>query len=373
MWKSFRWILFAIILLALATLACLGSGGDEEAATETPAAGEQEADAPASDTTGSQEVEEPAEEQATEPPEEPAAEPTLDVTSFALPDDVTSYRIQMTLTAVGKDAAGADKTASMSMAGAYQADPPANSIVVSTEGMVGSGEMTVAQIGDASYFVMEGSCMSGTGQESASGLAGLNEQLSAENLLGQLSGVDLVDRNVEINGVSTDQYHFDATSIQEASSGMENVEGDIYVSDDGYTIRVVFSGTSTDAEAQFGDIVDAAVTYQLDYFDINEPVEITVPEGCAEAAAPPYPVPDDAFEMASFGTMVTFKSMMPLADLVTFYKDEMDALGYTLGTEFNTDTNIYMTFTSGEEEISISAGEDTDSGGWSVTILGPEP
>jgi hypothetical protein len=117
-----------------------------------------------------------------------------------------------------------------------------------------------------------------------------------------------------------------------------------------------------------GDTTGGHVVYQIDYSDFNQPIEITVPEGCSDAEDSEFPLLDDATQINSFGDVLTYNTNTAFEDVISFYKTEMAAAGYSLESEFAQAPTGLLTFNRDGEEVTVSVVDNPASDGLTVVI-----
>jgi len=70
------------------------------------------------------------------------------------------------------------------------------------------------------------------------------------------------------------------------------------------------------------------VEWEYEVSDVNVPISIEPPAGCADAGSE-FPIMPDATSMNTFGGMVSYQSASTFDDVVAFYQDQMAAEGWT--------------------------------------------
>jgi len=394
--KQTRWILTFILVLALSTLACQTLFGDDESETEVDQAtidqlvesqlpedivddfdaidAADEGDQPATEPEQEMpEDEQESEASADEEDGEDEASSDDQDNFFAAPKEADSYRIAFSMEIAVGEGEDATPVLSISGEGTVTKDPPASSLTFQLLGVEGADaftDMTMVQIEDATYFTLPtGDCFSG--------LFGLDDIPFDDIIQGSdfaegISDATLVERNVEINGINTDHYSFDPSDVGDSSlfdDSIQNFEGHLYVSDDGHLVRVAFSGDGGVDLSGLVPIEGGRVSYQLDYFDINEPIEVSVPEGCSEAGATDLPVVSDAIDLSAFGGITSYSSNLSFDEVVDFYHTEMAAAGWTVDQEFTIGTANNLTFSLDDAIVLVTIEEDSGTGQITVLII----
>lgn len=138
----------------------------------------------------------------------------------------------------------------------------------------------------------------------------------------------------DVDGVATIYYRCEPKEMTNWFSADEDVTveqayADYYVSKDlGIAVKSVIFWE--------GQKADQPASYRLETLitDINEPVTITAPEGVAAPGVPAdIAIPLDAVDKSSFGTMVSFTVNHPVADVITWYEDQMPSNDWELDAD----------------------------------------
>jgi hypothetical protein len=256
--------------------------------------------------------------------------------------------------------------------GAVSNDPPASSFdfqVLGVEGVDALTNMSMVRIEDSTYIVSPiGGCVSGQfGQD----LFEFDEFTDGGNFVGGVSDARLVERNVDINGVNTDHYSFSQEDLDGSGAineSIENFQGDLFLSDEGYLVRIAISGEGSAGLAGLAGVGEGSVKYQLDYFDVGEPVDITVPEGCDSAGSSDLPIISDATELFSAAGFTTYLTKLDFDEIVNFYKVEMEADGWSLDLESSFENTATLAFGRDGSTVTLIVAEDLSSDSFSVLL-----
>lgn len=388
--KHTQWILTMIVVLSLAGLACnalSGGGGEIPAATEsapvestspdeaTTQAGET---APAEPTAASTTGETSGGQEMTAGSGGLADLLNLDASNnFGAPTDLNSYRISFDLTYEGTDANGAPVSGRLTAEGAQVREPAASIFTFSMEGEADTAGnlFTFMQIGDTNYMIMpQMGCISTSqagGEENP-----FDALMASGGMMGAVEGAWRVGEE-EVNGVDTTVYEFDNTAFRmvDADYGVwGEVDGKINVAQDGgYVVRVVMDAQGSGTFFSSAAAEEGSIHYELNYFDFNEPIEITLPAECVTTAADKYPTLEDAFEASTMGGFYFYKTNHTFDEVVAFYKTEMVAAGWTLGEETVFAPAAFLNFTKDGETVQVSIAADQSSGATTVTIMEQMP
>ncbi len=399
MQKQSRWVLVFITLLLAAGLACQAlSGGDDSVDAEAgdlSSSSSEEAspsEDPADETGATESAGEPADVDDTPAGPAPSAEDsevsavedlneetgeaeTLSLgqdNNFGLPSDVSSYRVRFSMEITVSEDDEETQVMNIAGEGAVTTDPAASSFdfqILGAEGASAFTEMSMVQIEDSTYIVSPlVGCLSGDfGQD----LIEFEDFTDGGNFVGEVSNAQLVDRNVEINGVNTDHYSFNQEDLDGSgaiSDSIENFRGDLYLSDEGYLVRIALSGEGSVGFAGLVDAGETSVQYQLDYFDVGEPIEISVPEGCDEAGGSNLPVLSDAADLFSVAGITTYTTNFGIDEIVEFYKSEMEAAGWSLDLESTFGNSATLSFVRDGSTVSVIVAEDESTGSFTILL-----
>lgn len=403
--KKQRRYLIVILVLGLASLACSifgSSSGDESPAMATtiaPAPSETlEASsaetAPPTETTAAPPTETPETVDAGETPESGDGDGETppdtgngpdfidldDPDLYAEPAGVETYRVGMVFTFDGIAADGSPVTGTATVDGANVVDPREMSLVLHDDGeaIKGPGEVyTFTQVGGVNYYsVPDMGCMTFSSEGTENPFVMMTE---AGGMLGGSAARLLPDETV--NGIPSYVFAIDSTNLDPADPTSYDVseitEGRIYVAKDGfYVVRVLLIGVGT-SEGLSGDpTLVGDIYYELNYYDFNQPVEITLPAGCTESGAgtvdSEIPLLDDAFDVSSFPGVIAYSTQYTSEEAVDFYRAEMAAAGWTLDQEVVVAPTTLLTFTNDAGDvIHITIMVDPTSGVTNVAIVGP--
>lgn len=306
------------------------------------------------------------------PTPEPAEENLPDALSFsAALDELGSYRYTMTMRYL--NTAGEEQGA-MQMSGAIQADPPVMEVQMemsSAEAAADPGQLTnirMVQTGGVQYMFAPGfGCITTSQDDGVDGAP-----VSPEDVVNDVRDLKRVRPNQTINGVEARRYTFKTTGF--AGDGLAVAEGELFVAErGGYLVRMTVTVANSSAAA-FGlggddETERGTVSMQVDYFDVGKPVEVTVPEECANAGSN-YPQLDDAFEVSTFGEMVAYKSKQTVQEAIDFYTEALTAEGYAYdeSASFTGGGFANLVFKGASDTLSVLISEDASSGATQIAI-----
>lgn len=385
--KRIYWITLLLLVFSLALAAC--GGGDEPAAEPSepaPAAESAPAEtvAEAQPTQAPPPTAEPTVEPTPEPIEEPAVVSLADLQFSSRPEELESYRYEITISATGTDENGEAVNESMVMLMSYVTDPPAMSLTVSTLGnsdsMFDMSGFSMVQMNGMSYTVFpEMGCMAFPAEEDLFADPLLDE-FSPDTILEDLENVRFVGEETR-SGIRVLHYTFDETSFpNEEVEEIEFARGDLYIAKEGgflVSMIIELEGNADDFLSA-ADMVtsDVMVRMEFNIKDINQPIEIVLPEGCEEQTADSlnYPVLEDATDLFNMFGMVTYITAVSPAEAIEFYKESMAELGYTYSEDesFILGSTAMLVFNSETGSVSINISEGEGEGQTSVMIFAGE-
>lgn len=391
--KRLYWILIVLLALGLTLVAC--GGGDEpaaEPAAPAPAVESAPAEAEAEPAQAAVPTIEPTAVPTAEPTPEPTEEPVevswADLNFTSAPEELESYRYEMIISASGVDQSGAEVTQSITILMAYTTDPQAMSISMKAEGTgmmaddadmdsLGFENFEIVQIGAMSYMVFpEFGCMAFPAEEDLTENPMLSE-FAPETMFGDLSGVKLVGEE-ERAGFRVLHYTFDETSLPtEDQQDIRVMNGHLYIAKEGgflVSMIVDLEGNAEEFLTGLDSVEDATVRMEFNLQDINEPIEILLPEGCEEQAAGDldYPILEDATDLFNMFGMISYTTAVSVDEAIEFYQNEMAELGYTYSEDesFIFGSTAMLVFNSSDGSVSINISES--EGETSVLIFAGE-
>lgn len=362
-----RWLLFLIILLSLPALACDlvtgdGQDGDDEAVQSTDDLPTTAAPASTPDDAGQGE-EEVTEETGADGP----AFPGIGTLNDPL-EQFNSYRSQVEMQF--EHSSDPSQSGTMIMDMARVVDPRASSVEITmsggfaeeVEGLGDGASFSFVEVDGTSYSLVPGlGCISGGGGPDMVGE--FDDVLESDEVLGELEGAEYVGEET-VNGVVTDHYRFDESHLSDSSNDLEEVDGDVYISQEhGHVVRMVFDGVGE------ADLLDedgqGTIHFEYNVLDVDQPITIEPPSECTDASSD-YPVMEGANELATFAGLTTYTVNAPLEEVVDFYHQEMAAQGYEVGDEqflgegtailtyrAEDGSNVNVTLTADGETVSV--------------------
>lgn len=177
----------------------------------------------------------------------------------------------------------------------------------------------------------------------------------------------------EVNGMPVYRFAIDDSNVVPDELDVAEVtDGTIYIAQDGgYVVRLEINGTGTSEELSGEPGLVGQISYSLDYYDFNQPLQIEPPEGCTQAAADlEYPVTDDAYQLSVLPGIVSYRTNISLDEVIQFYKAEMAAAGWTLTDEFAAGPAALLSFSGEAGSVQVTLAADEANGTVEVGIIG---
>lgn len=243
--------------------------------------------------------------------------------------------------------------------------PPARHIVWNSTDIVGAGgegKVEFIQVGKDTYMSIGASWLAmNTGER---------DPFEGKLLLTPLRMVSenrgkLVQRGVVVNGVSTDQYVFDETTLGAAQrlGTIAKAQGDVWVSPELKTVvkyTAHYEGTNLAIDGRYDGTLDIA----MDLTDINQPIRITAPEGVQPAMPEDIPVMEDAVDLTAIAGIVAYKTARSIEDITAFYEAQMPTQGWT---KAQSEIPGVLSFTKGARQATVMI--QTEDGKTTVTVM----
>ncbi len=193
--------------------------------------------------------------------------------------------------------------------------------------------------------------------------------LGLSSIFSNLDIGNLTKQGEVINGLVTN--HYQVKNVVMVNSTLTNVVAEIwYAQEGGFIVR--FSGEAQgEAYSEIEDMnVSGTIRWEYDLTDINNIIEIPLPESCqlaAEGGVNDLPVPDNVQDLSIIGSMLSFNSPEDASVLADYYRLEMPVAGYLLSDETVYDDFYVFTYKKAEETITIMIS-GVNSGGSDAII-----
>jgi len=361
--KNRKMFVLAVIVLALALLACGIGGGGAKKTEEAPPT------AVSSEEQGGQEQAAPTEAAAAA---EGAAEQDLSLSNVTEGLAVLkSYKSSYILKFDGKGADGQPATGTMEAREDYTQEPKAQRVALTSSGFedepgAQGGTFEIVTIGDMSYMVTQDadgkqSCVSVSASESSQ----IEQGMFSSNMLGGISGAKYVGRDT-VNDIKTKHYTWKEGGL--TGLGFTSAKGEVWMAEDGNYV-VKYTAEATGKGTLFGTSEkEGTLTIEYNLTDANASFTIERPADCA-APATDIPLMADAQEKAIMGEMITYSSPSAFADVVAFYKAEMPNNGWQpSGEPTETEGLAQLEFTKDTRKAQVMITYDTDKKLTSVIV-----
>ena len=178
----------------------------------------------------------------------------------------------------------------------------------------------------------------------------------------------VVQKNVIINGISANHYVLDESALKTAPGlgVISKAEADVWVSPEfDPVVRYVAHYNAQDLAIGGGE--EGTLDLTFDLMDINQPIDITAPEGVKPAVPEDIPILEDVADMNAFSGMITYSSTRGVEEVTAFYEARMPAQGWTKGEAV---MPAGMDFTKGSRTAQIMI--QAEEGKTTVTIISGE-
>jgi hypothetical protein len=281
---------------------------------------------------------------------------------------IGDYQVEVDLSFQGQDQAGALLAFETVGRETATSNPPGSRLDLTYSGANELGQiqaMSLSRSGDAAYlYVPEIGCISGNAGEMA---ADMKLPVDPRDIMEGITGAWVVSQGVVVNGVTTDELHFDEGSSNWPPESTWSVDGAIFVEEGGdFVTRIT---ATLDGQGDLlGDGRELAGTFQIDVeiTAIEDSVAI-LPQACRASSL--YPVTPDAFDMTAIQDLLAYKSSAPLQDVVDFYMSAMPVAGWQLASEPDVFEDLaVMTFERGGASLMVTLEVEAGSGVTSVFI-----
>jgi hypothetical protein len=330
--------IFILILLASLALGLATCGNEPEptavpqaeAATATPVA--------ATDTPAPTDTPEPTD---TAVPESEAAD-ELDLGELGTPDDLASYRANMSISISGTEA-GEAVDGALSFLIEHTSEPLAQHFVISAEGFEDAGGMEgieMYQVDDMAYLQMGEQWLSVPATENMLAEAGyLRPEDILEDTCGWNKESDTEYDGIAVHHWTTSKEDLEACLAAEDLAGFGELtaaSGELYIAVEGrYVVHMNLVYEGKDIEGALGNedqvLEEGRVEFTFGLSNVNEPFVIELPEEARASSSLPedIPFPEDAQEIANAFGFISFSSPSTMDVVADFYKAEMPQNGWT--------------------------------------------
>ena len=368
-----RFVLPAVLILALATLACginLGNRSQEATPQATKAAGE--ATKPADTKPTATEPAAPAEktvEPAATPAQAGGEEAQLNLkSSVSSLQNLSSYRVGFRFDWKGTKA-GQPAEGYIDMRSAFVREPAAREMQLEAKGMDQAGAQTPSkvsfiQVGDTAWMYES---QSNNWMQLPAGESSFADGFFKPEDLMSSFDVNKGQRSLlpeEVNGVSCYKYTFTEKDFTSSTSeSVKNASGEAFIAvDGGYVVKM---GINADVSyTKSGQMFDeGTIKLVFDLSDINKPITIEPP---AEAKAQTGgradlpKLPDAKIELST-SELISYRTASSVKDAANFYETEMPNNGWAAGEnnkDLIMDESAILSYTKAGEKANVIVSKD---------------
>jgi hypothetical protein len=177
----------------------------------------------------------------------------------------------------------------------------------------------------------------------------LGDRLEPAGLLNFVVGADPAGSE-SVNGIASDHYRFDQHAL--GQQGFTESSGELWVATDGgYVVKYLL--TSKGGEDFFGDGLEGTISYDYELTDVNNPVEITLPDDCPLGLVDA-PLLPDASNVQNGGGVLAFDTASSISEAAAFYEQQIPPLGWEAQDEPSvTENSGFLAFSRGNRNLLI--------------------
>lgn len=175
----------------------------------------------------------------------------------------------------------------------------------------------------------------------------------------------LVERNVVVNGVPTNRYAFDESTVGAVLGlgAVAKAKGDVWVSTQfNVTVKYVAHYEGKNFAIAGGE--EGVLDISFDLMDINKPITIEPPAGVKPAMPEDIPIMEGALELGAAFGMITYKTNKDVQTVTAFYETQMPIYGWTKGESA---IPGFLSFTKGERTAQVMI--QSEEGKTTVAIM----
>lgn len=270
--------------------------------------------------------------------------------TFNFPDteegiaDLSSYKATLILTFDGTQS-GQSLQWSKTYVMLAAKDPAAHQLTIERTG-VESDSVFMAEVEGALYEKHGEDACAATLVEGGNSLSA---RLEPAGFLNGIIGAEEAGSET-VNNVVTNHYTFDERAF--GQTGIAQSTGGMWVSSNGnYVVKYIL--TTKGNTDYFGDETEGTLTQDYELTSINQPVTITLPDGCP-AGTVNAPLLPDASNTLNMPSLLTYDSSTSLTDATAFYQTKIPDLGWdAAGEPTITDTSALLDFTQDDRTMTI--------------------
>ncbi len=244
-----------------------------------------------------------------------------------------NYRLSWELSFEGVDPEGTAASWQLSYIVTSVGDPPSEKIEVSALGFEPSpelSEVTIVQIDGQKYFEIDGvGCLSGDGQSPS---VMTNDLTDPDSFLAGLTTGQQISIGEMMDGMRVNQYSLDEESLPLFDGLAVAADGTVFLSQEGsIPIQIMLVATGQVDYLSSGQIQDGTLTMMLKIDDINQPLEVIIPEACQGSSI--YPMVRDAYQITVLEDLISYQTVLPVGEVVLYYQQEMPLAGWSEAEE----------------------------------------
>jgi hypothetical protein len=289
-------------------------------------------------------------------------------------DQLTSYRMALTLAGTGKDDQGKPANQSLTFVQEVVKAKNTSHFMISAQGMadipasLAGGNFDYYQMEKQSYLYTKkvddkaASCVSFGSDQSTSTV----NDLDPTEMMKDIQTDRLLGKGETVNGVAADHYTVTKSAMGFGTVTSENSEA--WIAQDGGTM-VKFIGTA-EGNFDFSTKFTGTLTWTYDLTDVNKDFTIELPPECAQQqqATADIPVPENATKYGNLGSIITFSSPDVPKDVAKFYRDNLPGKGWTIKDDSSMGTIVTLTISKDGKSMSIMISPGENDKGSSVII-----
>jgi len=238
-------------------------------------------------------------------------------------------------------------------------DPLAQRVEIRSDD--GLGRLLSVRVGDEQYFAYgdEECIVSTVGADELP----MGEVFEPDEIVGDISSAKRVRPNETINGIRCEHYTFDESAF--GAGQFTRASGDAWIAVDGdYVVKFVVEAEGNNPAT--GE--DGTINLEYEISEVNQPLVIEPPEGCQALDEIDLPIMADAADLQRLAGTIIYTSQSAVEEVVTFYREQMPAIGWSEGDQSFVSGEVAMlnfSLDGGTATVTISA----DDGVTTVAIM----
>lgn len=240
-------------------------------------------------------------------------------------------------------------------------------------------------VNDAVYLVAPYGCSDETGEVENP----FDEAIFIGNYL--TGEAPLAENGIMVNGTVVDRYDITQMNVldNEESAIFDfsfvDSSGSVYVDRISQVIvRIEQAGTGIDTNIENEGAQAINLTIRIDFLLNNNIAAVVLPEAC-ESGEPgaisedsggvptdiPFPIMDDARNISAQSGIgiYGYDTLYDFDEIVSFYKEEMTALGFSLDSDLVAAPSALLQFSNDQGTVIVTVGENEDAAGFFVSFI----